>query len=150
MAFFQQFNGDWARSHDVGIEELYGLEYSEITDTTVRAVADLLGPALCQAVRGGGLSKDEEKLVTPCSTLFNSPTLLSKYVCDLKLYMEACVASSRSGRQIEFLVTDDHHFFRGFCYSCVAESVLLKEVMAVMDIHKWVQVKLAAEVIKGV
>ena len=45
LFLFQQFNGDWARWKDVGIEELYGLEYTDITDTTVKAVADLLGPA---------------------------------------------------------------------------------------------------------
>ena len=117
-------DGDWLSWSEVGIEELFGLEYGTITDTTVKAVADLLGPALQEAVRKVTLTEDQVQLVTPCLTLFNSSVLMSKYIADLRLYIEACVASAKSGRPIEFLVTDDHRFFRGFVYSEVAEGVL--------------------------
>lgn len=143
-------DGDWLSWREVGIEELFGLEYGSITDTTVKAVADLLGPALYEASRMGNLTQDEIRLVTPCLTLFNSGSLMTKYLSDLRLYIEACVASAKSGRPIEFLVTDDHRFFRGFVYSNISEGVLQKEVMAVMNLHKAVRVKLAGEIIPGV
>ena len=43
-------DGDWLCWREVGIEELFCLEYGTITDTTVKAVADLLGPALQEAI----------------------------------------------------------------------------------------------------
>ena len=143
-------DGDWVCWKDVGIEELFGLEYGNITDTTVKAVADLLGPALQEASRTANLTQEQIKLVTPCLTLFSSSSLMAKYMCDLRLYIEACVASAKLGRPIEFLVTDDHRFFRGFVYSKVAEGVLQREVMAVMNLYKAVRVKLAGEIIPGV
>ena len=63
--------------------------------------------------------------------------------------MEACIAAEKSGIQVQFLVTDDHAFFKGFVKSPIAEQVLRKEVKAVLGLRKAVKVKLAGEVIPG-
>ena len=63
--------------------------------------------------------------------------------------MESCIEAEKSGIQVQFLVTDDHAFFKAFVNSAIAEQVLRKEVEAVLEIRKAVQVKLAGEVIPG-
>lgn len=147
--FLQYMRNDWCDLATVCIEELSGIEYGALKESTVKAIGELLGPAIAKAVSILELTPEDERLVTPFMTLFNSPSMVCKYIFDLRLYMEACIASEKSGRSIEFLVTDDHSFFKAFIQSSIAERVLQKEVKAVLDLKKTVRVKLAGEVIKG-
>ena len=144
---------DWSDFNTVGIEEVYGLVYGKITDQTIWSVADVLGPALSTAVTVGNrsLSDQDIKLLTPSLSLFNSEYLMSKYLADIRLYVEACLTAAENPSGIvQFLVTDDHKFFKVFIQSRFAESVLQKQVKKVFEINKTVHVKLAGEVIPGV
>ena len=132
------------------MEELAGLEYGVITEGVVRSMFGLLGPALNKYLSSKpGLSKEEEDMATSSITLFNTPSHVDLYLSDLRLYMEACIAAEKSGIVVEFLVTDDHCFFKAFIKSRLAEKVLRNEVKAILGIKKAVQVKLAVEVIPG-
>ena len=85
----------------MGIEELYGIHFS-MTDQTVRSVAELLGPGIRNAVLVNNPDeKNELQLLTPAFTVFQSDTWLwlVKYMGDLLLYMEACIASSKNPLQ---------------------------------------------------
>jgi hypothetical protein len=120
----------------VGLEELEGIDYGTITEAMVRS--------MFKAMATKRLTKEED-MVTASMTLFNTPSHIDLYLSDLRLYMEACMASEKSGIAVQFLVTDDHAFFKAFIKSEVAESVLWKAVLA---IRKPVHVKLAGEVIQ--
>lgn len=133
----------------VGIEELSGVEYGVITEGMVRSMFGLLGPSLTKALSTKRLSKKEQEMATSSMILFNTPSHVDLYLSDLRLYMEACMAAEKSGVSIQFLVTDDHAFFKAFVKSDVAEAVLRNEVKAVLEIKKAVHVKLAGEVIPG-
>ena len=63
--------------------------------------------------------------------------------------MEACMATEKSGFTVQFLVTDNHAFFKAFVKSGLAERVLCNEMMAILGIKKAVHVKLAGELIPG-
>ena len=104
----------WSELLGVGTEEVYELVFGKTTDQTVRSVAELLGPAMSAAVGSTpNMAAEEIELLTPSLSLFNSDTQLSKYLADLRLYMEACItaAQDKSGI-VQFLVTDDHKFLR--------------------------------------
>ena len=65
--------------------------------------------------------------------------------------MEACVMAARDGGGIvQFLVTDDHKFFKAFVQSKLAESVLQNQPKKILEIDKTAGVKLAGEIIPGV
>ena len=125
------------------------MEYGIITEGMVRSLFGLLGPALSKELRTKRVTKEEEDLVTSSLTLFHTPTHVDLYLSDLRLYMEACMASEKCGRSPKFLVTDDHCFFKAFVKSDIAERVLRNEVKAVLEIKKGVMVKVAGEVIPG-
>ena len=109
----------------------------------------LLGPALSKVLRTKRLTKEEEDMATSSLTLFHTPIHVDLYLSDLRLYMEACMASEKCRTSPQFLVTDEHAFFKAFVKSDVAERVLRNEVKAVLEIRKGVMVKLAGEVIPG-
>ena len=50
---------------------------------------------------------------------------------------------------VEFLVTDDHDFFKSFIQSDVAEKVLRKEVKTILEVQKTVKVKLVGKLSRG-
>ena len=144
-------NGNWTDPAEVGIEELYGIHFG-MTDQTVRSVAELLGSGIRNAVLVNPPDeKNELQLLTPAFIVFQSDTWLVKYMADLRLYMETCIASSKNpGNLIQFLVTDDHGFFKVFIQSMIAESVLQRETMKILELNKCVRVRLAGEIIPGV
>ena len=59
------------------------------------------------------------------------------------------MASEKSRISTQFLVTNNHAFFKAFVKSDMAERVLRNEVKAVLEIKKAVMVNLAGEVIPG-
>ena len=59
------------------------------------------------------------------------------------------MATEKSGITVQFLVTDNHAFFKAFVKSGLAEKVLRNEAKAILGIRKAVQVKWAGEVIPG-
>ena len=107
-----------------------------------------LGQLFSKVLATKRLTKDEV-MATASMSLFNTPSHVDLYLSNPRRYMEACMASEKSGIVAQFLVTDDHAFFKAFIKSEVAERVLKNEVKAVLDIWKDVRVKLAGEVIPG-
>ena len=120
----QSKQNHWCEWESVGIEELSGIEYGIITEGMVRSMFGLLGPALSNVLATKRLTKEEEDMATASMTLFNTPSHMDLYLSDLRLYMKACMASEKSGKSVQFLVTDDHAFFKAFVKSDVAERVL--------------------------
>ena len=145
----QSKKNDWCDLETVGIDELSGIECGIITEGMVRSMFGLLGPSLSKSLATRRLSKEEQDLATSSMILFNTPSHVDLYLSDLHLYMEACMATEKSGISVQFLVTDDHAFFKAFVKSEVAERVLRNEIKAVLEIRKAVHVKLAGEVIPG-
>ena len=146
----QSKENHWCDLKSVGIEELSGLEYGEITEGVVKSMFGLLGPALNKRlISKTGLTKEEADMATSSMTLFNTPSHVDLYLSDLRLYMEACMAAEKSGITVQFLVTDDHAFFKAFVKSGLVEEVLRNKVKAILGIKKAVHVKLAGEVIPG-
>ena len=137
----------------MGIEELSGIEYGIITEGMLRSMFGFLEPALSKVLATKRLTKED--MATASMTLFNTPSHFDLYLSDLRLYMEACMVSEKSGIAAQFLVTDDHAFFKAFVKSEVAERVLRDDVKAVLEIRiririrKAVLIKLAGEVIPG-
>ena len=111
-----------------GVEELNGIEYGIITEGMVRSMFGLVGPALSKVLVTKRLTKED--MATASMTLFNTPSHVDLYLSDLRLYMEACMASEKSGIAVQFLVTDDHAFFKAFIKSEMAKRVLRNEVKA--------------------
>ena len=149
FTLMQSKRNHWIDVEEIGIEELSGIEYGIITDSMVRSMFGLLGPSLSKVLQTKHFTKEEEDLATSSQTLFNTLSHVDMYLSDLRLYMEACIAAEKSGIQVQFLVTDDHAFFKGFVKSPIAEQVLRKEVKAALGLRKAVKVKLAGEVIPG-
>ena len=145
----QSKENHWCDLESVGMEELAGLEYGVITEGVVRSMFGLLSPALNKFISSkAGLTKEAD-MATSSINLFSTPSHVDLYLSDLRLYMEACMATAKSGIPVQFLVTDDHAFFKAFIKSGLAEKVLRNEVKAILGIRKGVQVKLAGEVIPG-
>ena len=144
---FTLMQNHWIDVEEIGIEELSGIEYGIITDGMVRSMFGLLGPSLSKVLQSKHFTKEED-LATSSQTLFNTLSHVNMYLLDLRLYMEVCIAAEKSGIQVQFLVTDDHAFFKGFVKSPIAEQVLRK-VKAVLGLRKAVKVKLVGEVIPG-
>ena len=83
-------------------------------DKVVHSIAELLGPALTEtiATTTNPLSEPDLKLLTPSLTLYNSKSILSKYVEDLRLYVEACVTAAESRSSIVQFLTS---FLKPLC-----------------------------------
>ena len=107
-----------------------GIEYGIITEGMVRSLFGLLGPAVKGACYKTADKQKDDDMATTSMTLFNTHSHVDLYLSDLRLYMEACMASEKSGIAVQFLVTDDHAFFKAFVKSEVAERVLRNEVKA--------------------
>ena len=89
-----------------------------------------------------------DSALVPVMTLFSSPTMMSKHRADVQLYMEACLARTVL-KEGNFLVTEDHKFFRFFLFSPTAEKALYSVATKTLNLSDGVKVKMAGELIEG-
>ena len=141
---------DWVSEFiEVGLREVNRLDMivqARDVDTAMsRMVPEIQGATKAQGVP---LSDEEEAALVPVMTLFSSPTMMSKHRADVQLYMEACLARTVL-KEGNFLVTEDHKFFRFFLFSPTAEKALYSVATKTLNLSDGVKVKMAGELIEG-
>ena len=118
-----------------------------VKDSTVHSVFEAMGPCLRAAIAQRDLSEEEASLVAPVN-LFESPSQWRRYRNDVKIYIEACLAHAVTGIPAQFLITNDHRFFKMFLRSTVVEDTLHSVATDKLGIQEGVWVKLLGEVIR--
>ena len=140
---------DWVSEFiEVGLREVNWLDMivqARDVDTAMsRMVPEIQGATKAQGVP---LTDEEEAALVPIMILFSCPTM-SKHQADVQLYMEACLAHTEL-KEGNFLVTEDHKFFRFFLFSPTAEKALYSVATKTLNLSDGVKVKMAGELIEG-
>ncbi len=160
--FSPQFRENaWKCCEEVGIEELYDLCY-HVSPSDVNNVVSTVESELMAAVAPRHLTPMEKKAVLPAINAFANQATMARLAEDIKIYIEACIASQKLRGNVVMLVTDDHKFFRVCARSVIAENILMEQVQTLVrearprdrngveDTHPPIRVKLAGEIIPGV
>ena len=149
FVFTQDRLHEWVENYQiVGVGEIRKLS-AVVKDSTVHAVFEAMGPCLRAAIARRDLSDEEEdSLVSPVN-LFESPSQWGRYHNDVKIYIEACLAHALTEIPAQFLITNDHRFFKMFLRSTVAEDTLHSVATDKLGIQEGVRVKLLGKVIHG-
>ena len=108
-----------------------------------------MGPCLRAAISQRDLTEDEEADLLEPVDLFESPSQWPRYHNDIKIFVEACLAHATTGIPAQFLITNDHRFFKKFMKSAVAEDTLHSVATDKLGVQEGVRVKLLGEVIRG-
>ena len=80
--------------------------------------------------------------------LFKSPSLWARYHND-QIHVEACLAHAVTGIQAQFLITNDHRFFKMFLNRAVTEDTLHSVATDKLGVQEGVQVKLLGDIVCG-
>ena len=145
FVFTQDRQHEWENYQAVGVGEIRKLS----TDNTVHSVFEAMGAYLWATIAQRDLSEKEEASLMQPVNLFESPSQWGKYHNDVKIYVEACLAHAVTGILAQFLITNDHWFFKMFLRSAVAEDTLHLVATDKLEIQEGVRVKLLGEVIHG-
>ena len=131
----------------MGIGEIRKLS-AVVKDDLVHAVFQAMGPRLRTAIEQKNLTEEEEADLLQPVNLFESPSQWARYHNDVKIYVEACQAYAVTRIPAQFLITNDHRFFKIFLKSALAEDTLYSVATDKLHIQEEVRVKLLGEVIR--
>ena len=93
-----------------------------------------MGPCLRAAIAQRNLSSEEEADLVQPVNLFESLSQGAWHHNDVKIYyVEACLARAVTGIPAQFLITNNHRFFKMFPKSTVAEDTFNSDKHGVQE-----------------
>ena len=93
-----------------------------VKDSTVHSVFEAMAPCLRAAIAQRDHSEEEEASLVAPVNLFECPSQWGRYHNNVKIYIETCLVHAVTGIPAQFLITNDHRFFKTFLWSTVAQD----------------------------